>query len=98
MKTQRFKPYTPKQAMLMPADLEEMIPEKHLVRVVDEMIDGLDIAPLKRQYKGGGTSAYHPRMLLKVLVYAYSQQTFSSRKIAKALRENIFFLFQLCKY
>jgi len=66
-----------------------MIPEGHLVRVVDEMIDLLDITPLKRQYKGGGTSAYHPRMLLKVLVYAYSQQTFSSRKIAKALRENI---------
>jgi transposase len=56
------------------------------------MIDRLDIAPLERQYKGGGTSAYHPRMLLKVLVYAYSQQTFSSRKIAKALRENIHYM------
>jgi transposase len=92
MKTQRFKPYTPKQAMLMPANLEEMIPEKHLVRIIDEMIERLDITPLKRQYKGGGTSAYHPRMLLKVLVYAYSQQTFSSRKIAKALRENIHYM------
>jgi len=92
MKEQQFKPYTPKQAMLMPANLDEMIPEGHLVRVVDEMIDLLDIAPLKRQYKGGGTSAYHPRMLLKVLVYAYSQQTFSSRKIAKALRENIHYM------
>jgi len=92
MKEQQYKPYTPKQAMLMPANLDEMIPEGHLVRVVDEMIDRLDITPLKRQYKGGGTSAYHPRMLLKVLVYAYSQQTFSSRKIAKALRENIHFM------
>jgi len=92
MKEQQFKPYTPKQAMLMPANLDEMIPERHLVRVVDEMIDLLDIAPLKRQYKGGGTSAYHPRMLLKVLVYAYSQQSFSSRKIAKALRENIHYM------
>jgi len=92
MKEQQFKPYTPKQAMLMPANLDEMIPEGHLVRVVDEMIDQLDIAPLKRQYKGGGTSAYHPRMLLKVLIYAYSQQSFSSRKIAKALRENIHYM------
>jgi len=92
MKEQQFKPYTPKQAMLMPSNLDEMIPEGHLVRVVDEMIDRLDITPLKRQYKGGGTSAYHPRMLLKVLVYAYSQQTFSSRKIAKALRENIHYM------
>lgn len=92
MKRQIFKPYTPKQAMLMPANLDEMIPEGHLVRVVDEMIDGLDMTSLKRQYKGGGTSAYHPQMLLKVLVYAYSQQTFSSRKIAKALRENIHYM------
>ena len=52
MKEQQFKPYTPKQAMLMPANLDEMIPEGHLVRVVDEMIDRLNIAPLKRQYKG----------------------------------------------
>ena len=69
-----------------------MIPKGHLVRVVYEMIDRLDIAPLKLQYKGGGTSAYHPRMLLKVLVYAYTQQSFSSRKIAKALRENIHYM------
>ena len=53
MKEQQFKPYIPKQAMLMPAHLmpahlDEMIPEGHLVRVADEMIDRLDIAPLKR--------------------------------------------------
>ena len=89
MKEQQFKPYTPKQAILMPANLDEMIPEVH---VVDEMIDQLDIVPLKRQYKGGGTSAYHPRMLLEVLVYAYTQQSFSSRKVAKALRENIHYI------
>ncbi len=76
----------------MPVNLDEMIPAGHLVRVVDEMIDLLDIAPLKRQYKGGGTSAYHPRMLLKVLVYAYTQQSYSSRKIAKTLRENIHYM------
>ncbi len=92
MTEQIFKPYTPKQGLLLPPNLEEMIPEGHLVRVVDEMIERLNIEPLKRQYKGGGTSAYHPKMLLKVLVYAYTQQTFSSRKIAKALRENIYFM------
>ena len=76
----------------MPANLDEIIPEGHLVRVVDEMIDRLDIVPLKRKVKGGGTSAYYPRMLLEMLVYAYTQQSFSSRKIAKALRENIHFI------
>jgi transposase len=44
---------------------------------------------LLRKYKGGGTSSYHPRMMLKVLVYAYTQRVYSSRQIAKALRENV---------
>ncbi|MFO8037565.1 MAG: hypothetical protein R6U57_13160 [Anaerolineales bacterium] len=51
-----------------PPNLEEMIPEGRLDRVVDEIIERLDIETLKRQYKGGGTSAYHPRMPCKVLV------------------------------
>jgi len=89
MKTQVFKSYTQNQPMLLPPRLEELIPEGHLVRVVNEMIEGLDIGPLKRQYKGGGTSAYHPKMLLKVIIYAYTQRTFSSRRIAKELRENV---------
>ena len=89
MKKQVFKPYQQDQPMLLPPDLEELIPEGHLVRVVNMMIDQLDIEPLKRQYKGGGTSAYHPKMLLKVIIYAYTQRVFSSRRIAKELRENI---------
>lgn len=44
------------------------------------------------QYKGGGTSSYHPMMMLKVLIYAYCERIFSSRKIAKALRENVNFM------
>ena len=78
--------------MLLPPNLEDLIPEGHLVRVVDEMIEDLDLEPLIRQYKGGGTSAYHPKMLLKVMIYAYTQRTFSSRQIAKAVRENVNYL------
>jgi transposase len=74
---------------MLPTNLNELIPEKHLVRVVNEVIDEMDLEPLMRQYKGGGTSSYHPRMMLKVLVYAYTQKEYSSRRIAKALRENI---------
>jgi transposase len=87
-----YKPYTQGQMMLLPTNLEELIPEGHLVRVVSQVIDELDLAALERQYKGGGASAYHPRMMLKVLVYAYTQQTYSSRRIAKALREDVNFM------
>ena len=78
--------------MLIPLNLEEMIPGDHLVRQVEEIINRVDTSALDKQYKGGGTSAYHPVMLLKVVLYAYSQRIFSSRRIAKALRENIHFL------
>ena len=60
-----FKPYSMEQLSLWPPSLEELIPEQHLVRVVNQVVDELDIEPLLAKYKGGGTSSYHPRMMLK---------------------------------
>jgi transposase len=87
-----FKPYTQAHASLIPPNWEELVPADHVVRVVNRAIDKIDLEPLLKQYKGGGTSSYHPRMMLKVLVYAYTQRIYSSRQIAKALRENVNFL------
>ena len=87
-----FKEYTMGQMLLLPVDLEEEIEPNHLVRVVNAAIEQMDLRVVYEQYKGGGTSSYHPKMLLKVLIYAYAQQLYSSRKIAKALRENIYFM------
>jgi transposase len=92
MKKQVYKPYQPQQPMLIPLNLEEMVEADHLVRQIDEIVNRIDTRALDRQYQGGGTSAYHPVMLLKVILYAYSQRVFSSRRIAKALRENIHFM------
>jgi transposase len=80
------------QAALLPPSYEELIPEDHLVRVVDETIEQINLNVLYRRYEGGGTSSYHPKMMLKVLVYAYTQKIYSSRKIARAIRENIPFM------
>ena len=87
-----FKPYVMNQAALLPPSYEELIPENHLVRIVNEAVEKIDLNPLLLQYKGGGTSSYHPKMLLKVLVYAYAEKIYSSRRIAKALRENIHYM------
>ena len=86
-----FKPYTMGQLQL-PTNLEDLIPENHVVRVVNETIDNMDLSILMRPYKGGGTSSFHPKMMLKVLIYAYTQRIYSSRQIAKALRENVNFM------
>lgn len=87
-----FKPYIQNQPSLMPPRLDELIPEDHLVRVINRAIDQLNLEPLLKQYKGGGTSSFHPGMMLKVIVYAYSEKVYSSRRIAKALRENVNFM------
>jgi transposase len=87
-----FKEYSPGQGMLLPPSLEELIDKTHAVRVVDQVIDRIDLDPLIETYKGGGTSSYHPRMLLKVLVYAYLNNTYSSRRIEAAIKENIHFM------
>lgn len=87
-----FKPYQQNQPMLLPPSLEELIPEGHLVRVINEFVESIDLSVLEATYKGGGTSSYHPKMLLKVLVYAYVKKIYSSRQIAAALRENVHFM------
>lgn len=89
---QVFKSYSQGQAMLLPPDLNDLIPVNHLVRVVDQIIEKMDISVLINSYQGGGTSAYHPRMLLKILLYAYAMKIYTGRKIAKALREDINFM------
>jgi transposase len=87
-----FKEYTMGQMVLLPVNLDEEIEANHMVRVVHAAVEKMDLRKVYEQYAGGGTSSYHPKMLLKVLIYAYCQQIYSSRKIAKALRENIYFM------
>lgn len=87
-----FKDLSSNQSVLFPTNLLERIPENHLVLIVNQVVDGLNIDCLLSRYKGGGTSAYHPRMLLKVLFYAYLCNIYSCRKIATALQENIYFM------
>jgi len=87
-----FKPYHQGQMELFPPSLESLIHENHIVRLINSAIDQLELLPVIDNYMGGGTSSYHHRMLLKVLVYAYSQRVYSSRQIAKVLRENVNFM------
>jgi transposase len=87
-----FKSNYQNQTMLLPPDLSELISPTHPVRVVSEVLEKVDISELIRQYKPGGTSSYHPRMLLKVLVYAYINNIYSSRKIEEAVAQNICFM------
>ena len=87
-----FKPYSPNQLNLLPPSLEDLIENNHPVRLVNHVIDSVNIDGLVKQYKGGGTSSYHPRMLLKILIYGYLNNIYSSRKMEASVKENIHFM------
>lgn len=87
-----FKPYNQHQIMAIPPTLEELIPKGHPVRTVNEIINKLNIEPLLKAYHIKGSSSYHPQLLLKVLVYGYVTNIYSSRKLAAACKESIFFM------
>jgi transposase len=88
-----YKPYEQHQAFLIPPSSAELIPSNHLVRLVSEVIDEMGIEKLLRKYQvGGGASRYHPVMMTKVFVYGYMTKVCSSRMLAKALRENVMFM------
>jgi transposase len=87
-----FKEYTPNQSFLFPPAVEDFISPEHPVRIVNNVIDSINIDALIKQYDGGGASSFHPRMLLKVLVYGYLCNTYSSRKIEASIKENVHFM------
>jgi transposase len=87
-----FKPYQQRQLMAIPPTLDELVPSAHPVRVVNDVIDRLDLEPLLQAYHIRGSSSYHPQMLLKVLVYGYVTNCYSSRKLASACRESVYMM------
>jgi len=87
-----FKQNHQHQLMALPPTLDELVAKNHPVRVVNEVLDKVDITRLIEQYKPGGTSSYHPRMLLKVMVFAYINNIYSSRKIEEVLQQNIYYM------
>ena len=88
-----FKNQTGNSPELFPINIFDKIPENHPVRLVDSVVNNLDISDITSMYLGGGNSAYHPRMMIKVLFYSYLSNVYSCRKIEKALSENIHFMF-----
>lgn len=86
-----FKPYVQSQNQLLPPSLEELISSDHLARLVSQAVDQLDISVIEKLYSDQGQHAYHPKMLLKVLIYGYALGIRSSRKLAdfKTLFEQV---------
>jgi transposase len=78
---------------LMPPSVDEWLPERHLARFVVEVIEGLDLRAMIGSYRGSGEAAYHPTILLGLLVYGYATGVFSSRKLERATYDSVAFRF-----
>ena len=91
--SKRYRPYEPEQMLLMPVALQDWLPSDHLAYFISDVVDHLDLSAIMSRYEREerGYPPYHPRMMVKVLVYAYCIGVPSSRKMAKHLHDDIAF-------
>ena len=87
-----FRDYNPKQTLLFPQRLDKDIAENDLVCVVDTVIDNLKLENFRKLYKERSCSPYHPKMMLKAVIYGYMNNLYSCRKIESALKRDIHFI------
>ena len=88
-----YLPYEPDQQLLLPAALQEWLPDDHLAYFISDVVDQLDISEVTARYERErrGGPPYHPRMMVKALLYGYCVGVASSRRIAQRLHEDIAF-------
>ena len=88
-----FKEYNPKQSFLLPPSLDDWLPKNHLARFISDVVEQMDLSLITNSYRanGQGNAAYHPVMMTKVLLYAYCIGMPSSRKIARAMVDDVAF-------
>ena len=87
-----FKSYNQNDYLLFPPSLGDFIAENDPVRVLNAVVDHMDIRAIEDSYEGGGASCYHPRMLVKVVFYAYLQNVYSGRRMEQLLRRDVNFM------
>jgi len=92
----RFRPIDRNTDFLLPPSVQEWLPEAHLARYIASVVENLDLSEIERAYAGRGSEAYHPAMLLCLLIYGYATGIFSSRKIERATYDSLAFRYLAC--
>jgi transposase len=95
---QKFKPINNDQLMLLPPSVEDFIPSGHLARVINDVVETIDVSAIEARYSYLGQKSYPPHLLLKVLFYGYSIGMRSGRKIAAACESDTAFMFLAAMY
>jgi len=81
------------QSWLLPPSLEDIIPEDHICYLVESLVALIDFTLFDVKYSGPGHPAYHPRILIKLLVMGVLDRFHSSRRLARNARENVVYMF-----
>ena len=87
-----FRPYIPNQTVLFPQRIDENIAVNDPVRIVNAVIDNLNLESFKKLYKETGRCPYQPKMMLKLIIYAYMNNIYSCRKIENHLLRDIHYI------
>jgi transposase len=86
-----FRPIDRATPYLLPPAVDDWLPKDHLARFVVDIVDQLDVSALTRHYRGTGSAAYHPSVMLGLLIYGYATGVYSSRRIEAATHDSIAF-------
>jgi len=92
MKKVSFKESFQHQSQLFPENLGDYIPDNSPVRIVNSVVDKLDLSEIIKGYKPGGRKGYHPKMMLKIIFFSYLKNIYSCRRMESALKENIHYM------
>ncbi len=94
----KFKAIKDDQLYLLPPSIEDFVPASHLARVIDEIVEGLDTSSIEERYSEIGQKSYHPKILLKLLIYGYSTGVVSGRKMATKCESDTAYMFLASMY
>ncbi len=75
------------QHLLFPSNIFDLLPNDHDCCLYTELFQMLDTSPIESRYKVKGQNAYHPKLIVSILIYAYSRGVFSSRQIERRCHE-----------
>jgi transposase len=94
----KFKPENKEQLYLLPPSINEYVSEKHLVRLIDSIVNEIDCSLLEEKYSEMGQKSYSPTLMLKIWIYSYCIGIYSGRKIAAKCETDTAYMFLACRY
>jgi transposase len=94
----KFKPENKEQLYLLPPSINEFVSERHLVRLIESIVNEIDCSTIEEKYSEAGQKSYSPTLMLKLWIYSYCIGIYSGRKIAAKCETDTAYMFLACRY